>query len=60
LRAALWSEATGFELMLVEQATMRVRLLFFARGLVTLLFFVANDQVSLWACCDIDEFQSQL
>jgi len=39
---------------------MRVHLLFFARGLVTLLFFVANDQVSMWACLNIDEFHSQL
>jgi hypothetical protein len=60
LRAALWSAATGFELMPVEHATMLVRLLFFARGLVTLLFFVANDQVSLWACCNMDEFHFQL
>jgi len=30
LRTALWSAATGFELMPVEHATMRVYLLFFA------------------------------
>jgi hypothetical protein len=58
LGAALWSAATGFELMPVKQATMRVRLIFFARGLVTLLFFVANVKVTLLACWNTDEFHS--
>jgi len=43
------SRISGFEMMPVENATMLVHLLFFAGGLVTLLFFLANDQVSLWA-----------
>jgi len=44
----------------VEHATRRVCLIFFARGLVTLLFFVANNQVTLWAGSNIDEFHFQL
>ena len=33
----------------VDHRTFRVLLLFFSRGLVTILLFLAKDQVTLWA-----------
>jgi len=53
------SNNKGFALMPVEHATMRVHLPFFARGLVTLLLFLAKDQVSRWARLNIDEIHFQ-
>jgi len=49
------AQRLAVKMLPVEHATMRLHLLFVARGLVTLLSLVANDQVSLWACWNIDE-----